>query len=93
MLGTYLYYSQSKYCPPGFFRLSAVWSSKFALLLIVLATGLLIGTEGWASGLLIALFALSMTLMLIQLVAVLGKTYFYCLVGLIHGLLLIDLLY
>ena len=91
LFGTYLYYSKSKYFPTNLYRFPASWSSWLAALLIALATGLLIRTEGWVSGCLIVLCALSLALMLVPLTAVLGKTYFYSLVGLMHGLVLLDL--
>ncbi|PKK36695.1 hypothetical protein BWI96_09955 [Siphonobacter sp. SORGH_AS_0500] len=91
--GTYLYYSKSKYFPASLYRFTAAWSSWLAALLIALATGLLIRTEGWVSGCLIGLCALSLALMLVPLTAVLGKTYFYSLIGLMHGLVLLDLFF
>ncbi|GAB3775877.1 hypothetical protein GCM10028818_20570 [Spirosoma horti] len=91
LIGAYLYYCQSKYFPAGLYKVNALWSSWLGLTLFLVATGLLVRAEGWVSGLLLALCALSLVLMLIQFAAVLGKGYFYSLLMLVHGLVLIDL--
>lgn len=91
LIGAYLYYCQSKYFPSGLYKFTASWSSWLALILFGIATVLFVWSDGWVSGLLLVVCALSLALMLIQLAAVLGKTYFYSLVVMAHGLVLLDL--
>ncbi|GAB4047508.1 hypothetical protein GCM10028810_30730 [Spirosoma litoris] len=93
LIGVYLYYCQSKYFPAGLYKFMAPWLPWLALALFGIATGLFVREEGWVSGMLLAVCALSLALMLIQFAAVLGKPYFYSLVVLAHGLVLIDLLF
>ncbi|QMW03296.1 hypothetical protein [Spirosoma foliorum] len=92
LIGVYLYYCQSKYFPAGLYKFKASWSPWLALAFFAVATGLFVREDGWVSGILLAVCALSLALMLSQFVAVLGRTYFYSLVVLAHGLVLIDLL-
>lgn len=91
-IGSYLYYCQSKYFPAGLYKVDASWSSWLGFALFLVATSLFVQSEGWVSGLLLALCALSLALLLIQFAAVLGKGYFYSLLVLVHGLVLIDLI-
>ena len=93
LTGAYLYYCQSKYFPSNLYKINAVWSTWLALTCCGIATVLVVREYGWASGLLLAISALSLSLVLIQFAAVLGKAYFYGLVALAHGLVLIDLIY
>ena len=93
LIGVYLYYCQSKYFPAGLYKFKTAWSPWLSLTFFSIATAIFVRQEGWASGLLMALCALSLALMLIQFTAVLGKPYFYSLVIVAHGLALIDLIY
>ncbi|RAI77163.1 hypothetical protein [Spirosoma telluris] len=93
LTGTYLYYCQSKYFPSELYKFRTSWSSWLASAFFGIGTMLFVRAEGWISGLLVAVCALSLSLMLIQFTAVLGKAYFYCLVALAHGLVLIDLFF
>lgn len=91
VFGAYLYYCKSKYFPAGIYKFPASWSSWLGLALFATGTALYVSSEGWASGMLLALCAVTVALMLIQFAAILGKWYFYGLVILTHGLALIDL--
>lgn len=91
--GAYLYYCKSKYFPSGIFKFLTPWSSWLALVVCGVGTALCVVSEGWASGLLLALCAFSLALMLVPFAAVLGKRYFYGLLALVHSFALIDLLF
>ena len=92
LLGMYLYYSKSKYFPLFLFKLSFPGSIWLGAISILLGTALYILSDGWAGGLLLSLAACSLAMVLIQFFAVLGKKYFYGLVAIVHGLVLIELI-
>jgi len=92
LLGIYLYYSKSKYFPNFLFKTSFTGSDWIGLLLIFMGTAWYVQLQGWAGGLLLALAASSLAMVLIQLFAVLGKKYFYGFIAVVHSLLLIELI-
>lgn len=92
LVGTYLYYCKSKYFPSGIYKWSVPYATWLAIGCFLIGTGVYVWAEGWTSGLLLALCALSLAAMLVQITAVFGKTYFYGLVAVAHCLLLIALL-
>lgn len=91
LLGSYFYYTRSKYFPVKIFRTARLpeW-----ILPIILMTGIALNItrEGWVSGFLLSLVSGSLAVMLIQFAAVLGKRYFYSMAIFAHCLILIDLL-
>lgn len=92
LTGMYLYYSKSKYFPtflskPSFQGMTCIGSA-----LLILGSALYVRSDGWAGGLLLAIVVMSLAMGLIQLFAVLGRTYFYGLITIVHVLVLIELI-
>src|SRR6218665_596183 len=92
LLGTYLYYSKSKYFPNFLFRPSTQIAGRAGLLCIIIGSALYIKSDDLAAGLLLSLAVCMLAMALVQLFAVLGKIYFYGLVTIVHILLVLDLL-
>ena len=92
LVGCYLYYIRSKYFPGSILNFKPSVPSWLWIPLFVSAAGMYVFREGWVSGLLLSLCAVSLALMLVQFAAVLGKKYFYGLAILSHGLVLLELL-
>ena len=92
LAGMYLYYSKSKYFPTFLSGTSFNQARWIGSLLFIVGTINFVYTEGWASGLLLSLAASTLGMMMVQLFAVLGRKYFYGLVAVVHGLLLIELI-
>lgn len=92
LVGCYLYYTRSKYFPESLSNFRPSSPSWLWIPLFALATGIYVFREGWASGLLLTLSAISLALILVQFTAVLGKKYFYGLVIVSHGLVLFELI-
>ena len=70
-IGTFLYYSKSKYFPKS---VKTLKSSPWVNLIFILAgAGLLIAARGWASGILVALCIYMLTIVTLQLALVLKE--------------------
>lgn len=93
LFGSYLHYSKSKYFPSFLSGIRFAGSNWMGSLFILLGSALYVRSEGWAGGLLLSLAACSLSMILIQLFAVLGKQYFYGLMAVVHGLVLVELLH
>lgn len=87
-LGIYLYYANSKYFPDYLVRIPLLKSIGF--LPVLSGAILLVYQWGWASGLLLSLTVVVLSLSLIQLSAVLGKAYFIGLIVMIHGFVILE---
>jgi hypothetical protein len=92
LLGTYLYYARSKYFPETIFRPFFTGSNWSGFILLLTGAAIFIRSDGWAGGLLLTLAGASLAMLMIQFFAVLGKRYFYGLMALVHGLVLIQLI-
>jgi hypothetical protein len=92
LAGMYLYYSKSKYFPHFIFKPNFPGQTWLGLLLTVGGSALFIQSDGVARGLLMAVTACTLAMGMVQLFAVLGKTYFYGMAMVVHLLLLFDLL-
>lgn len=91
LLGAYLFYTGSKYCPQ-FISLPTLKISRWLMLLpLILGAALFVAGYGWASGLLLWITACCLSISLVQLSASLGRGYFFTLVAFAHVLLLFDL--
>lgn len=91
-LGMYLYYSKSKYYPDVLFTPQFRSTRLIGLLFTIAGSLLYVRMEGWAAGLLLALAASMLAMVIVQLFAVLGKFYFYGVAVVLHVLLLIQLI-
>jgi hypothetical protein len=92
LLGAYLYYARSKYFPETIFRPLFAGSNWAGFIFLLTSSALFIRSNGWAGGLLLAFAGASLAMVMIQFFAVLGKRYFYGLMALVHGLVLIQLI-
>ncbi|CAG5000771.1 hypothetical protein DYBT9275_02529 [Dyadobacter sp. CECT 9275] len=93
LLGMYLYYSKSKYFPHSLSRPGFRSTRLIGTLCTLAGSALYVRTDGWAGGLLLSLAACTLAMSLIQLFAVLGRSYFYGFVAVVHALLLIELFF
>ncbi|RFS16017.1 hypothetical protein [Emticicia sp. C21] len=67
-IGTFLYYSKSKYFPKSFKSIKS--NSWINLIFILAGTGLLVVDWGWASGVLLALCIYMLAIVALQLALV-----------------------
>ena len=91
LMGTYLFYSKSKYFPLYLPKGLGMLNSPIAIVLLLAGTGLYIYSNEWAGGLLLAVAASSLAMAMTQFLCVLGRPYFYSFVFFVHGLVLIEL--
>jgi hypothetical protein len=92
LIGMYLYYSKSKYFPKDIIRADFPGAGWIGLLFLISGTTGYIWSDGWAGGLILALVCGSLALGAVQFFAVMGRSYFYALLAIVHGLVIIELI-
>lgn len=92
LIGTYLFYSRSKYFPAFLFRPNIPTVKSLGTVFLVIGTGIYVHSDGWAGGPLLSLVAFSLAMCLTQLFSTLGRLYFFGAAAIIHLFLLIELI-
>lgn len=92
LIGMYLLYSRSKYFPKNIFYVDFPAVKWLGPGFLLLGTARFICSDGWAGGLILALVCGSLAMGVVQFFAVMGRSYFYTLLAIVHGLVIIELI-